>query len=115
MKRTLIDYARNRNAIKREGRKNRLSISEAVQVSDIPTEPALELRMAVEKLAEFDQRLAQIIELRFYNQLSIQEIANQLSISTRTVDRDLKRAKFLLFRSLIVEYIPEHEFVNSYN
>lgn len=114
MKRTLIDYARTRNAAKREGRKNRLSIGEAVQVSDAPEEPAMELKMAVEKLAAFDQRLAHIIKLRFYQQLSIQEIAKQLSISTRTVDRDLKRAKLLLFRSLVVEYIPEPEFVKNY-
>lgn len=109
MKRTLIDYARNRNAIKREGRKNRIAIGDTVQISSAPEAPALEMRMAVDKLAAYDQRLAQIVRYRYFNQMSIQEIARALSVSTRTIDRDLHRAKLLLFRSLITEYIPEPE------
>ena len=107
MKRTLIDYARNRNSLKREGRKNRLPINDALPVASSSHEPAYELKQAVEQLAAFDQRLAQVIELRYYHQMSIQEISKHLGISTRTVDRDLNRAKLLLFRSLIVEHVPE--------
>ncbi len=112
MKRTLIDYARNRNSLKREGRKNKLPIGEAVQVASPDNEPAMELKQAVEQLAVIDPRLAQVIELRFYKQHSIQEIAALLSVSTRTVDRDLTRAKFLLFRSLIVEHVPDYAWSN---
>lgn len=107
MKRTLIDYARNRNSLKREGRKNRCTIDDAVQVASATEEPAFELKQAVEQLAAFNPRLAQIIELRFYKQMSIQEISKELSLSTRTVDRDLNRAKLLLFRSLIVDHLPD--------
>lgn len=107
MKRTLIDYARTRNSLKREGRKHRCTIDEAVQVASTTEEPALELKQAVEQLAALDPRLAQVIELRFYKQMSIQEISKELSLSTRTVDRDLNRAKLLLFRSLIVDHLPD--------
>ncbi|MFK7847058.1 MAG: ECF-type sigma factor [Rhodothermales bacterium] len=114
MKRTLIDYARNRNSLKREGRKNRCTIDDAVQVASTTEEPALELKQAVEQLAAFNPRLAQVIELRFYKQMSIQEISKELSLSTRTVDRDLNRAKLLLFRSLIVDHLPD-SIAPSYN
>ncbi|MEM8485740.1 MAG: ECF-type sigma factor [Bacteroidota bacterium] len=115
MKRTLIDYARNRNSLKREGRKNKLPIGDAVQVASEPETPAMELKLAVEQLAAFDARLAQVIEMRFFKQMSIQEIAKHMDVSTRTIDRDLNRAKLLLFRSLIAEHIPALPIEKTYN
>ncbi len=115
MKRTLIDYARNRNSLKREGRKNKLPIGDAIQVASEPETPAMELKLAVEQLAAFDARLAQVIEMRFFKQMSIQEIAKHMAVSTRTIDRDLNRAKLLLFRSLIAEHIPSLPVETAYN
>ena len=107
MKRTLIDYARNRNAQKRQGQKQAQSLNEALHVPSVPTrQPEEELNSAVEKLAQINPRLSQVVHLRFYQQMAIEEIAHELNVSTRTVDRDLKRAKMLLFHALMNEYAP---------
>jgi RNA polymerase sigma factor (TIGR02999 family) len=106
MKRTLIDHARNRNAFKRKSRKYRQPIQVALQVAGTSDEPATEMKQAIECLALVDQRLAQVIEMRYYSQLTVQEIADRFEVSTRTIDRDLKRARLLLFRALANEHLP---------
>ena len=114
MKRTLIDYARNRNALKRQGDKFQRSINEAFDVpAPTATQPEEELRDAVDRLAQIDERLGRVIELRFFQQLSIEEMARQLDVSTRTVDRDLKRAKLLLFHTLAAELSPHNNVASA--
>ena len=101
MKRTLIDYARSRNSQKRQGSKFHQSISEALQVPDVSgSQPEEELKFAIERLSKTDIRLSRVIELRFFEQKSIREIASLFQVSTRTIDRDLKRAKKRLLKEL---------------
>lgn len=113
MRHTLIDYARQQRATKRSGKKIRLSLGETIQISNTPGEPIWELQHAVEQLNKLNPRLAEMIELRFYKQMSIKEIAAHFEVSTRTVDRDLKRAKLLLFRTLIVDHLPSNTLIPS--
>ena len=108
MKRTLIDYARNRNALKRQGRKVCQSLNEALHVPEAsPQHHEEDLKSAIDRLAQIDPRLAQVIELRFFQQMPIEEMATELQVSTRTIDRNLKRAKMLLFHALMAEYAPQ--------
>jgi len=103
MRRVLIDYARKRGAVKRAGRRQRSALPVAdlldVAASEDPGE-ILELDDAIERLGSVDPRLEQIVRLRFYSGLSVEDTASALEISARTVRRDWAFARAWLFREL---------------
>jgi RNA polymerase sigma factor (TIGR02999 family) len=100
MRRILVDYARNRHYAKRGGGKPALSLDEALIISDERSAEVVELDETLERLAELDLRKSQIVELRFFGGLSIEETAEVLAVSPGTVMRDWTLAKAWLRREM---------------
>lgn len=100
MRRILVDYARSRNFAKRGGGAVQISLDEALIVSDERSAEVVNVHEALERLAEFDARKSQIVELRFFGGLSIDETAEVLSVSPGTVMRDWTLAKAWLRREI---------------
>ncbi len=100
MRRVLVDEARERHAQKRGGNALRVSFSAAAVVADELGIELLALDTALLELAELDVRKAQIVELRFFGGLSIEEVAEVLQISERTVLRDWEFTQAWLFNEL---------------
>jgi RNA polymerase sigma factor (TIGR02999 family) len=105
MRRILVDYARSRNYEKRGGGARALSLDESLIVSDARNEEVVNVHEALERLTEFDSRKGQIVELRFFGGLSIEETAEVLGVSPGTVMRDWTLAKAWLRRELSPESV----------
>jgi RNA polymerase sigma factor (TIGR02999 family) len=106
MRRILVDAARSRAAIKRGGQADRAEHSTAVNLDDLPTagtEMSAEvcaLDEALNALAKIDPRRAQVIELRFFGGLTVEETGQVLGVSPQTVMRDWRLARAWLGREL---------------
>jgi RNA polymerase sigma factor (TIGR02999 family) len=107
MRRVLVDHARKRTALKRGGKQqpiplDRLSgLGAKAQVSiDAQADLLLSLDEALDRLAVFSDRLARIVELRFFGGMTEEETAEALGVSARTVRRDWVKAKAWLFKEL---------------
>ena len=100
MRRILVDYARNRNYAKRGGGARKVSLDEGLIVSDERSTEVVNVHEALERLAAFDARKSQIVELRFFGGLSIEEAAEVLGVSQGTVMRDWTLAKAWLRREM---------------
>ena len=103
MRRILVDYARRRSYAKRGGGAAEISLDEALIVSDERTAEVVNVHEALERLAEFDARKSQIVELRFFGGLSIDETAGVLGVSPGTVMRDWTLAKAWLRRAMMTD------------
>jgi RNA polymerase sigma factor (TIGR02999 family) len=94
MRRILVDYARERHREKRGGIGENLPLEEAALiVSEERSVDLVALDEALTRLAEFDERQARIVELRYFSGLSIEETAEVLHISPSTVKSDWNVAK----------------------
>jgi len=93
MRQILVDHARQRHRIKRGGDARHVPLDEAVVVSPARAAEMMALDDALETLAAVDQRKSQILELRFFGGLSIEETAEVLGVSPGTVMRDWTLAK----------------------
>ena len=101
MRRILVDHARQRQAVKRGGvDQQRLSITSAETVIKQPQIDLLALNEAMDELAQMDPQQSRIVELKFFGGLSIEEIAEVLSIGHATVERDWKMARAWLRKQL---------------
>lgn len=100
MRNILVDHARKNNASKRDGAKYKISISQVKNLGKEPDLDLLDLEEALSSLAAIDRQQSQIVELRYFGGLSIEEIAEILSISTATVSREWKLAKIYLLHHL---------------
>lgn len=99
MRRILVEHARRRN-LKRGGRVLHVSLEEtAVVCSDQPTD-LIALDDAMVALARIDPRKVQVVEMRFFGGLSVEETAEVLRVSPVTVMRDWSTAKAWLYREL---------------
>jgi len=99
MRRILVDHARRRN-VKRGGGLRRVALEEATMIGgERPTDLAA-LDDALTSLAERDPRKAQVVEMRFFGGLSVEESAEVLGVSPVTVMRDWRTAKAWLYREL---------------
>ena len=103
MRRILVDYARSRNYSKRGGGVRAMSLDEALIVSDERSAEVVAVHEALEELAKFDARKGQIVELRFFGGLSIEETAEILAVSPGTVMRDWTLAKAWLRKEMSAE------------
>ena len=101
MRRVLVDYARRRAGQKRGGRIEHLSLDDAPDVAYRPAAEVLAVDECLDALATVDARKAQIVELRFFGGLSIQETAEILAVSPGTVMRDFTLAKAWLRREIL--------------
>jgi len=100
MRQVLVDLARERGSRKRGGAGRRVSFDEAMAVSKQHDEGLLALDEALEALAQIDPRKSQVVELRFFGGLSVDETAESLGVSVETVHRDWRLAKSWLLRRL---------------
>lgn len=100
MRRILVDYARGRNYAKRGGGAQQISLDEGLILSEERSAEVVGVHEALERLAEFDSRKSQIVELRFFGGLSIEETAGVLGVSPGTVMRDWTLAKAWLRREI---------------
>jgi RNA polymerase sigma factor (TIGR02999 family) len=99
MRRILVDYARNRRYAKRGGGVREISLDET-KLSDDRSHEVVALDDALQELAKIDLRKSQIVELRFFAGLSIEETADLLAVSPGTVMRDWTLAKAWLRREM---------------
>jgi RNA polymerase sigma factor (TIGR02999 family) len=94
MRRVLIDYARQQRARKRFGALRRVDLEEQLAiVADTDLERLLVVDDALRKLAAWDERQARVVELRFFGGLTVEETADVLQISPKTVKRDWRMAR----------------------
>ncbi len=100
MRRILVDFARSRHYAKRGGETRQVSLSEAAVVSAERGEHFIALDYALESLTAIDARKGRIVELRFFGGLSVEETAEVLKISSRTVMREWSLAQAWLYREL---------------
>ena len=100
MRQVLVDYARKRRYAKRGGDAHRVPLDEAMIVSEERAADVVALDEALKLLAEIDPRQSQIVELRFFGGLSIDETAEVLAVSPGTVMRDWTLAKAWLRRAV---------------
>jgi RNA polymerase sigma factor (TIGR02999 family) len=100
MRRVLVDAARSRRANKRGGDAVHVTFDEAVPVATDDQPELIALDDALEALARMDPRKTQVIELRFFGGLSVEETATVLGVSADTVLRDWRLAKAWLTREM---------------
>jgi RNA polymerase sigma factor (TIGR02999 family) len=100
IRRILVDYARAQKAAKRGAESPKLSLDEALAASEARDLDLVALDDALSDLAKIDPQQSQIVELRFFAGLSIEETAEVLRISTATVKRDWVTAKAWLYREI---------------
>ncbi len=104
MRRILIDHARRRHYFKHGGEAQRVAFDEAAKEPALMSQPRatelLALDEALNELAKLDPRKSQVVELRYFGGLNIEETARVLDVSPMTVRRDWRAAKAWLFRRL---------------
>jgi len=100
MRQVLIDYARKRGRAKRGGDQARIPLNVVDLAVEAPVEDVLAVDRAVEKLAAKDPRMAEVVQLRFYAGLSVEETAAALGMSERTVRREWSLARAWMMREL---------------
>jgi RNA polymerase sigma-70 factor (ECF subfamily) len=100
MRRILIDFARSRGYRKRGGGALHVELTEALVPSRTPAPDLVALDDALQALAALDERKSQVVELRFFGGLTVEETAAALAVSAETVMRDWKMARSWLLREL---------------
>src|SRR5437870_4546746 len=93
MRRIMVDHARKRHSLKRGAGAQRITLDEAAWVTEKRSEELLALDEALETLASQDPRKSQIVELRYFGGLTVDETADFLKLSPRTVEREWTMAK----------------------
>lgn len=100
MRRILIDYARRHQATKRGSGATMVSFDETEIAADESSDTLVALDEALTRLAREDERLAQVVECRYFGGLTEDETAEALAVTARTVRRDWAKAKEWLYREL---------------
>jgi RNA polymerase sigma factor (TIGR02999 family) len=100
MRRILVEFARQRHRQKRGGDAVHLTLDDAPDVVQEKGVDLVALSDALSALATFDPRMSQVVELRFFGGLTVDETADVLKVSPETVMRDWKTAKVWLLREL---------------
>jgi RNA polymerase sigma factor (TIGR02999 family) len=100
MRRILVDHARSRGAIKRSEGGRKVALEEGTAITAAEYGHVIEVNEALDRLAQLDARQARVVELRYFADLSIDEVAEVLNCSDRTVKRDWRLAKAWLRREL---------------
>ena len=104
MRRILVDYARTRQRSRRGGKQQKLALDEVVLVSPERTDEVLAVNESLSKLERLDPRQSRIVELRYFGGLTIEEIADVVGVTSKTVARELKVAKAWLYGHLNQEH-----------
>jgi RNA polymerase sigma-70 factor, ECF subfamily len=104
MRRILIDHARGHSRQKRGGDDQKVSLDEALIFSKQQADELLAVDDSLNQLAKIDPRQAKVVEMRFFGGLSIEEAAEALQVSPKTVKRDWSVAKAWLYADLKERY-----------
>lgn len=101
MRRILVDYAKQRQRLKRGGKVDNVSLDDALEVAvgDLNFD-LLALDQALDRLADNEEHLARVVELRFFTGLDVPETAEVLGVSESTIKRDWAMARAWLHREL---------------
>jgi RNA polymerase sigma factor (TIGR02999 family) len=100
MREILVDHARARQAGKRGGMAEKLPLDQALDFSPARSRELIELDNALKSLGQIDPQQARVVELRFFGGLTVEETAEVLGISPRTVKRDWAVARAWLHGEL---------------
>jgi RNA polymerase sigma factor (TIGR02999 family) len=100
MRRILVDYARTQQRTKRGGKSPKVALDEVCVVSPGPSDELLAVDESLARLEKVDPRQARIVELRYFGGLSVDETAEALGISGKTVTREWNVAKAWLYGDL---------------
>ncbi len=100
MRNILIDMARGRGREKRGGDVHRIALDETLVFTDDRAAELVALDDALTDLAKLDQRKSQIVEMRYFGGLSVEETAEVLKVSVATVDREWRRARAWLYSQI---------------
>lgn len=100
MRHILIDHARRRRYAKHGGEVQHVPIGDAAEMSLQRANELIALEEALEELAQLDRRKSQVVELRYFGGLNLEETAEVLEISLMTVRRDWRAAKAWLYRRI---------------
>jgi RNA polymerase sigma-70 factor, ECF subfamily len=100
MRRIMVDHARQRNALKRGGGALKVTLDESAHAAESRAVELLALDEALEKLASFDKRKADVVEMRYFGGLTMEEIADVLKVHVNTVTREWSAARAWLFATL---------------
>jgi RNA polymerase sigma-70 factor (ECF subfamily) len=103
MRRLLVDHARERGAHKRGAGWRRVTLSgilDSAPAEGLGPERLLDLNAALERLAELDEREARVVTLRSFGGLTVEQVAEVLGVSRRTVDNDWRHAQAWLRNEL---------------
>ena len=107
MRRILVDHARSHRYAKRGGDMRRVSLDEAAVLAQESAAELVALDDALKSLAALDTRKCQVVELRFFGGMSVEESAEVLGVSVVTVMRDWSTAKAWLHRAMEKEVSEE--------
>lgn len=100
MRQILIDHARSHARAKRGGGATRISLDEIAVMSKERAANLLALDEALQRLAEKDRRKSEVVEMRFFGGLTIEEVAEVLRVTPKTVTRDWQMARAWLYREM---------------
>jgi RNA polymerase sigma factor (TIGR02999 family) len=100
MRRVLVDYARQHNAERRAGGLQRVEMEDNLAISPDRLDEVIFLDTALTKLKEKSPRQAQVVELKYFGGLSVEQIAATLDVAPRSVKRDWSLARMFLYREL---------------
>lgn len=100
MRQIVVDHAKRRQRLKHGGGMKRVDLDSKDLAVEDRIEEILSLNDALRRLSEMDARLGQVVELRFFGGLSVEEAAEVLGVDPRTVKRDWRKARALLYNML---------------
>lgn len=100
MRQILVDYARQRGALKRGAHLRPDTLEDGTVAAETLAEEMLAIDHALDRLHAVDERLAQVVEWRFFGGMTEQEVAAAMGVTARTVRRDWQKARAFLAREL---------------
>jgi RNA polymerase sigma factor (TIGR02999 family) len=100
MRQILVDYARQRRSLKRGGDRAGVDLDADAIAVEVVADEMVEIDRALDRLESLDERLARIVEWRFFAGMTEEEVADALGVTARTVRRDWQKARAFLYREL---------------
>ncbi len=100
MRQVLVDFARRRRATKRGGIVTHVSLRDGDALLEVQLDEIIAIDDALNRLDAIDERLRQIVELRFFAGFGEREVAELLGVTPRTVERNWLKARLFLLREL---------------
>jgi RNA polymerase sigma factor (TIGR02999 family) len=100
MRQVLVDFARRRRAAKRGGIAMHVTLEDGDALLEVQLDEIIAIDAALDRLDAVDERLRQIVELRFFGGFGEREVAELLGVTTRTIERNWLKARLFLLREL---------------